>query len=246
MKFPVLAIFSLCFFACIDEYSDIIVLRPDGSAIFTASVYPCEPDSISLGDIKKDYDSVWFEKRDSLYSLNFKLSFENLFDEKVENDLIGHVSLKKIDSLSNGYSFERIINPSTGDEDGEVHPEEIISSFALEQIIAKSDSIYWEFFLVLPPGAKLISSNSDSLRWKLLANEAVSKRISMKADFTLPAEKNIFSAYFFAIAAGCFIMLLAVVLLMRKLKNLSLALRELKSLQSQRELESEPAQDAPR
>jgi hypothetical protein len=245
MKFTVLAIFSLCFLACLDEYSDIILLHPDGSAMFSASVYPCDPDSVSLGDIKKDYDSVWFEQRDSLYSLNFKLSFENLLDKKIRNDLIGYITLSKIDSLKNGYSFERILNPNSESEEGEIIPEESVSPFALEQI-AKNDSVYWEYYLVLPPGATLINTNSDSLRWKFLASEAISKRISMKADFTLPAEKNIFSAYFFAIAAGCFIMLLAVVLLMRKLKNLSLALRELKSLQSQRELESEPAQDAPR
>jgi hypothetical protein len=245
MKFPILALFSLLFIACIEEYSDIIVLRPDGSATFTASIYPCDLSSISLDDIKKDYDSVWLEQRDSFYSLNFKLHFENLLNHKIRNDLIGHVSLKKIDSLKNGYSFERVVNPSTESEDGEVVPEEAISPFALGQI-TKSDSIYWEYFLVLPQGATLISSNSDSLRWKFLANDAISKRIAMKADFTMPAaQENIFSAYLFAIIAGCFVMLIAVILLMRKLKNLSLALRELKTLQSQREPENEPAQDAP-
>jgi len=256
MKFLLLAFFSLCFLACIEEYSDIVKLNSDGSATFSASIYPCEPDSGFIANIKENYesikglklDSVWFAQRDTLYSLNFVLSFENLLsmpnDKKFEKDFVGYISLKEIKHIKNGYSFERIINPNSESENGEAIPEEGISPFALEQI-AQNDSVYWEYSLVLPPGATLISSNSDSLRWKFPASEAISKRIVLKADFHLPAQESTYNIPLFGIVAGLIVMLLAIILLMRKLKKLSLTLRELKTLQNQREPESALAQDDP-
>ncbi|MCL2101206.1 MAG: hypothetical protein FWH22_05780, partial [Fibromonadales bacterium] len=188
MKSLFLALFALCLAACIDEYSDTIVLQNDGSATFLASIYPCEPDSTFIENIKSNYesieglklDSAWLLQKDSLYSLNFRLTFENLLswqgDKKFEKDFIGNISLKKIDSLENGYSFERIINYNAEGEDGAIVPEESISPFALEQI-SGSDSAYWEYVLVLPQGAKLISNeNQDALRWKFPAEEAIATR----------------------------------------------------------------------
>jgi len=176
--------------------------------------------------------------------LNFKLSFENLFswqgNKKFEKDLIGYISLKKIDSIKNGYSFERIINPTVENEDGAIVPEENISPFAIEQI-AKNDSVFWEYSLVLPQGAILINSEpidtayiSQSqapgfLRWKFPAGEAISKRILLRADFSLPEQKSISSQSLIGIALGCIVMLLAIAILFRKLKNLGTTLKELKN-----------------
>lgn len=248
MKFLFSALLSLCLLGCIDEYTDSIELRRDGSALFQASIYPCEPDSGFINNLKNDYDSVagikfdsaWFSLRDSLYSFNFKLSFENLFSwqssKEVEKDFIGSISLKKIDSLANTYSFERIINPNSENEDGTVVPEENISSFALEQ--AKKDSIYWEYTVILPHDAMLVNSEpKDSayisqsegvLRWKIPANEAISKRITLRADFSFPQEKTINWVSLFGVVAGCIVMLLAIAMLVRKLKKLSIALKELR------------------
>jgi len=245
--FPILL--SLCLLGCIDEYIDSVELRRDGSALFYASIYPCEPDSGFIYNMKNDYDSIaglkfdsaWFSLRDSLYSFNFKLSFENLFswqgNKEIEKDFIGTISLKKIDSPANAYSFERIINPTSENEDGTVVPEESISPFALEQI-AKKDSIYWEYNLTLPQDAMLINIEStDSayisqsegvLRWKIPASEAISKRIILKANFSLPPEKSINWVSLFGVIAGCIVMLLAIAMLIRKLKKLSVALKELK------------------
>jgi hypothetical protein len=255
MKLLTLALFPLCLLACI-EYSETIELHSDGSATYFASTYAGsgdgEPDSAYyFNALEKDYDSVWFEKKDSFYTVNVKLHIDNLLGKKEIKDL-GYFSLKKIDSLKNGYSFERIINPNVESEDGEVIPEENIPQFILEEI--QNDSIYWEYSLVLPPEAMLISSDpidtsyinnkSNTLRWKFPINEAVSQRIAMKADFTLPAaQKNIPNASVLGVIAGCIIMLLAIIFLMRKLKKLSLTLRDLKTLQSQHEPENESAQD---
>jgi hypothetical protein len=249
MRFLLLVFFALCILACIDEYTDTIELSEDGSAQFSASIFPCEYDSSVIEAIRADYDSIeglkfdsaWFSQRDSLYELNFKLSFENLFsffnDKKIEKDFVGHISLKKIDSIKNGYSFERIINPGAEHEEGIV-PEESISAFALEQII-KNDSSKWEYTLILPKGAVLISSepvdtayiskkeNSGILHWKIPAAEAISKRTLLKADFFIPAKIDWPSLI--GIAIGCIIMLLAIILLFRKLKKLSITLRELKN-----------------
>jgi len=253
MRFILLALFSLCFLACIDEYADSIEIRSDGSAQFSASIYPCEPDSNFIGKIKTNYDSIpglkfdsaWFSQRDSLYSLNFKLSFENLLswqgNKKFEKeDLIGYISLKKIDTLKNGYSFERIINPTAESEDGLAVPEESISPFAIEQII-KNDSAFWEYTLILPQGGMLINSEpieaasigqdktSGVIHWKFLASEAISKRILLKADFSLPAQQSISRESLIGIAVGCIVMLFAIILLFRKLKKLSITLKELKN-----------------
>jgi len=252
MRFVFLTLFSLCFFACIDEYADSIELRKDGSAQFSASIYPCEPDSNFIGNIKANYDSIpglkfdsaWFSQRDSLYSLNFKLSFENLIswqgNKKFEKDLIGYISLKKIDTLKNGYSFERIINPTAESEDGSVVPEESISPFAIEQII-KNDSAFWEYTLILPQGGVLINSepieatyiSQDKtpgvIHWRFQASEAISKRILLKADFSLPAQTTISRESLIGIAIGCIVMLFAIILLFRKLKKLSITLKELKN-----------------
>jgi len=255
MRLPILILVSLCLFACIDKYTDTIELNPDGSAVFSASIHPCEPDSNYIINIKENYssiagvkfDSAWFSQKDSLHSLNFRLSFENLLSwqdgEKFEKDLIGHISLKKIDSLKNGYSFERIINQSAESEDGAIIPEDIISPFAIEQIIS-NDSSYWEYILVLPNGATLISGepadtafvqseNPLIFNWKIPASEAVSKRISLKANFYLPPatkqKSEIQWIPFIGITTGCVIMVLAIVLLGHKLKNLSVALKELKA-----------------
>ncbi|MDR3000899.1 MAG: hypothetical protein LBU89_06505 [Fibromonadaceae bacterium] len=238
MKSFFLALFALCFVACIDEYSDTIVLQNDGSATFLASVYPCEPDSSYIENIKSNYksieglklDSVWLLQKDSLYSLNFRLTFENLLswqgDKKFEKDFIGNISLKKIDK-ENGYSFERVVNYNAENEDGSVVPEEGISPFALEQI-SGSDSAYWEYVLVLPQGAKLINSETDVLRWRFPAEEALTKRIVLKADFTLPPAQKVDGFSLLGIILCCIIMLLAIALLMFKLKKLSKALKTLK------------------
>jgi len=251
MRFFLLALFSLCFFACIDEYTDSIEIHKDGSALFSASIYPCEPDSNFIENVKANYDSIpglkfdsaWFSQRDSLYSLNFKLSFENLFswqgNKKFEKDFIGYISLKKIDTLKNAYSYERIINPTTESEDGSVVPEESLSPFAIEQIV-KNDSAFWEYTLTLPQGGTLISSepieatfiNQDTpgvIHWKFQASDAISKRILLKADFSLPAQHTISRESLIGIAVGCIVMLLAIILLFRKLKKLSITLKELKN-----------------
>jgi hypothetical protein len=251
MKFFAIAFSALLLLGCIDEYSDSFELRPDGSAAFFAAIYPCEPDSSILSGIKADYesiaglkfDSAWFSLRDSAYSLNFKVSFENLLawqgHEKIEKDFIGSISLKKTDS--NIYSFERIINASAESEEGHIVPEESVSSFILEQI-SKSDSSFWEYAVVLPKGAALISSEPvdvafaagnepNVLRWKIPVADAVSKRIAFKADYSLQgaAEGQLTKASLISIIAGCILMLLAIALLIRKLKKLSAALRELKN-----------------
>ncbi|GBU23431.1 hypothetical protein R83H12_00042 [Fibrobacteria bacterium R8-3-H12] len=252
MRSILLALFSLCFFACIDEYADFVEIHSDGSAQFSASIYPCEPDSNFIENIKANYDSIpglkfdsaWFSQRDSLYSLNFRLSFENLLswqgNKKFEKDLVGNISLKKIDTLKNGYSFERIINPTAESEDGSVVPEESISPFAIEQII-KNDSAFWEYALILPQGAVLINSEpieatyisknktSNVVNWRFYAGEAISKRILLKADFSLPAQTAISRESLIGIAVGCIVMLLAIILLFRKLKKLSSTLKELKN-----------------
>jgi hypothetical protein len=251
MRFILLALFSLCFFACIDEYADSIEIRKDGSAQFSVSIYPCEPDSNFIGNIKENYDSIaglkfdsaWFSQRDSLYSLNFRLSFENLLswqgNKKFEKDLVGYISLKKIDSLKNAYSFERIINPTAESEDGSVVPEESLSPFAIEQII-KNDSAFWEYALILPQGAMLINSEPieatyisqdkpGTIHWKFHAGEAISKRILLKADFSMPGQQSISRESLIGIAVGCIVMLLAITLLFRKLKKLSITLKELKN-----------------
>jgi len=243
MKLSILALFSLCFLGCIDEYSDSIVLQNDGSATFVASIYPCKPDSIYIENIKTNYssiaglkfDSAWFLQKDSLYSLNFKLSFENLFswqgDKVFEKDFIGNISLKKIDSLKNGYSFERVINPNTESADGAVVPEENIPPFVLEQM-SGNDSAYSEYTLVLPPGATLINSEqTDTVRWKYPTVEAISKRISLKADFYLPEVQQKFEIHWGILvgaALGCIILLLATFVLVRRLLKVSLALKNLK------------------
>ncbi len=252
MRLILLALFSLCFLACIDEYADSIEIRGDGSAQFSASIYPCEPDSNFIGNIKAIYDSIpglkfdsaWFSQRDSLYSFNFKLSFENLLSwqgsKKFEKDLIGYISLKKIDTLKNAYSFERIINPTAESEDGSVVPEESLSPFAIEQIV-KNDSAFWEYTLVLPQGALLINSEPIEathigqdktpgvIHWKFYASEAISKRILLKADFSLPTQQVISRESLIGIVAGCIVMLLAIILLFLKLKKLSITLKELKN-----------------
>ncbi|MCL2283783.1 MAG: hypothetical protein FWC26_10765 [Fibromonadales bacterium] len=255
MKLIFPALFSLCFLACIDEYSDSITLHSDGSAAFFASIYPCEPDGSLIENIKANYDSIaglkfdsaWFSQKDSLYALAFKLSFENLFswqgDKKFEKDFIGNISLKKIDTLKNGYSFERVINPNTVSENGDVVPEEGISPFVLEQI-SGNDSAYWEYILTLPQGTMLISSDpidtayisqgakSGVLRWRFPASEAISKRISLKADFILPEvpQKTVIHwPSLIGVVLSCVVMLLAIALLIRKLLRVSLALKKLKN-----------------
>jgi len=252
MRFAFLALFSLCFIACIDEYADSIEIRSDGSARFWASIYPCEPDSNFMENVRANYDSIpglkfdsaWFSQRDSLYSLNFALTFENLLDwqgnKKFEKDLVGYISLKKIDTLENGYSFERIINPTAESEDGAVVPEESISPFAVEQVI-KNDSAFWEYTLILPPEAILINSEpieatsvnqsktQNIVNWKFYAGEAISKRILLRADFSLPSQQTISKESLIGITVGCIIMLLAIILLFLKLKKLSSTLKELKN-----------------
>jgi len=254
MKFLILTLFSLCLFACIDEYVDSIEIYPDGSAVFFASVYPCDSSSNYVEDIRETYgsieglkfDSAWFSKKDSLYSLNFKLSFENLPSWKgskiLDKDLIGSISMKKIDSLENGYSFERIINPNAENKDGMIVPEEIVSPIIKEQI-ENNDSNYWEHFLVLPNGAKLINNkpanativqneNPLIINWRFPAGETISKRISLKADFYLPTpQQGIDISWNIIGAAGCIIMLLAIALLVFKLKKLGKVLRELRNVE---------------
>jgi len=248
MRLTILAFFSLCLLACIDEYSDSIILHDNGGATFFASIYPCEPDQALIENIKNNYDSIaglkfdsaWFTQKDSFYALNVKLYFENLLswqgDKKFEKDFIGNISLKKIDSLKDGYSFERIINPNTENENGDIVPEESISPFALEQI-SGNDSTHWEYTLALPQGAMLISSdpidpayiNTGVLHWKFPAGEAMSKRISLKADFILPeAPQKIDRTSLFGAILGCIAMLLAIALLIRKLVKITLTLKSLK------------------
>jgi len=221
--------------------------------MFFASVYPCDSSLNYIEDIKETYgsieglkfDSAWFSKKDSLYSLNFKLSFENLLSwqgsKTLEKDLIGSISLKKIDSLENGYSFERIINPNAESEDGMIIPEEIVSPIIKEQI-ENNDSIYWEHFLVLPNGATLINNNKPAnsiivqnekpliINWRFPASETISKRISLKADFYLPDAQQKYSINWrIAGAVGCIVMLFAIALLISKLKKLGTVLKELKN-----------------
>lgn len=213
-----------------------------------ASIYPWEPDTSTINLIKANYDSTeglkfdsaWFAQKDSMHTLNFKLSFKNLLDwkgdKKFEKDFLGKISLRKIDTVKNGYSFERVINAQTENEDGDVMPEESISPFALEQITG-NDSAYWEYALALPQGATLLSSdpidpdyiNSGILRWRFPASEAISKRISFKADFILPdvSQKSDRTSLIGAIL-GCIVMLLAIGLLIRKLVRVSVALKNLK------------------
>ena len=248
MRLSILAIFSLCFLACIDEYSDSIILHDNGGATFLASIYPWEPDTATIRHIKANYDSAkglkfdsaWFEQKDSMHALNFKLHFENLLtwkgSKKFEKDFIGNISLKKIDTLKNGYSFERIINSNTENEHGEIVPEEGIHPFLLEQLNI-NDSTYWEYTLVLPQGSMLISSDpidptyidSGILRWRFPASEAFSKRISFKADFVLPeASPKSDRTSLIGAVLGCIVMLLAIALLIRKLVRVSVALKNLK------------------
>jgi len=248
MRLSILALFSLCFLACIDEYSDSIILHDNGGATFLASIYPWEPDTNTIDLIKANYDSTeglkldsaWFEQKDSVYALHFKLSFENLLewkgDKKFEKDFLGNISMKKIDTLKNGYSFERVINSNTENEDGDVVPEESIPPFVLEQIFG-NDSSYWEYTLVLPQGSMLISSdpidpdyiNSGILRWKIPANEAISKRISFRADFVVTeAQHKSDKLSLIGAIIGCIVMLLAIAMLMRKLVRVSVALKKLK------------------
>ncbi|MDR2554021.1 MAG: hypothetical protein LBC64_01215 [Fibromonadaceae bacterium] len=248
MRLLILALFSLCLFACIDEYVDSIEIYPDGSAMFFASVYPCDSSSNIIEDIKETYDSIeglkfdsaWFSKKDSLYSLNFKLSFENLLSWKngkiIDNDLIGFISLRKIDSLGNAYSFERVINQNA-EIDGMVVPEEVVSPILKEQM-ENNDSIYWEYFLVLPNGSKLVKNKPENativqakdpliLNWRFPASQTVSKRLLLKADFYMPDTQKS-NINWIAGAVGCIIMLLAIALLVFKLKKLGTVLRELK------------------
>jgi hypothetical protein len=255
MKLLLLTLFSLCLFACIDEYVDSIEIHPDGSAVFFASIYPCDSSSNYINDIKETYgfieglkfDSAWFSQKDTLYSLNFKLSFENLFSWQgnsiLEKDLIGSISLKKIDSLKNGYSFERIINPNVESEDGVIVPEEMVSPIVKEQVI-DSDSTYWEHYLVLPIGATLMDSELAAdltviqgekpliLSWRFPASDAVSKRMSLKTNFYLPnpQQSNVNTALI-GIVLGCITMLLAIALLVYKLKKLGSTLKELKNVE---------------
>jgi hypothetical protein len=146
--------------------------------------------------------------------------------------------LKKIDSLENAYSFERIINQNAENEDGMVVPEEIVSPIIKEQM-ENNDSIYWEHFLVLPNGATLINNkpanstivqdkNPLIINWRFLASETVSKRISLKADFYLPDAHQKANIQWIIGAIGCIIMLLAIALLIFKLKKLGTVLKELK------------------
>jgi hypothetical protein len=252
MRFILLVLFSLCFCACIDKYTDTIVLHEDGSATFFASIYPSEPNSDLINNIKSNYDSTpgvkfdsaWFVQTDSLYSLNFKMTFENLLTwQKYENfdkDFVGNISLKKMDG--NVYSFKREINANIENEDGAIVPEEAISPFALE-LITGNDSAYVEYTLVLPQGAVFINSepidtaytiptgNSESLRWKFLAEDVLSKRILLKAEFSLPSEKNIHWTSLFGIVAGCIIMLFAIVMLVLRLRKLSGKLRNLENVE---------------
>jgi hypothetical protein len=247
MRFLAFAFLTLFLLGCIDEYSDSIELRPDGSAVFYASVYPCEPDPSILTGIRVDYDSIsgltfdsaWFSQRDSAYSLNFKVSFENLLtwqgNKKIEKDFVGIISLKKTDSGT--YAFERVINSGIENEDGSVVPEESVSSFILEQI--NKDSSFWEYEIVLPKGAVLLSSEpvdvaaatgkEPVLRWKIPVTEAISKRVSFKAEYSLPTEGSFPLTSLLSIIAGCSVMLLAIVFLILKLKKLSLTLKNLKN-----------------
>ncbi|MDR0518340.1 MAG: hypothetical protein LBH25_15005 [Fibromonadaceae bacterium] len=236
------------FLGCVEEYNDSIELRPDGSAVFMASLFPCDPDSSLLNGIKEDYESVsgvkfdtaWFTQEDSAYSLNFKISFENLLtwqsNEKIEKDFIGAISLKKIDSLENGYSFERVINGGAESKDGFLVPEDNISQFVLGQI-PESDSSLWEYSIILPQGAALINSEpidaafqSDKpnvLHWRIPASEAASKRISFKVDYRFPSEKPMSMASIISIISCFVVMLIAIALLVRKLKNLGTTLEAL-------------------
>jgi hypothetical protein len=167
------------------------------------------------------------------------VSFENLLAWKGKDIvLVGNLSLKKIDSLKNGYSFERVLNGSAESEDGFIVPEDNVSEFAIGQM-AKNDSAFWEYSIILPKGAVLINSepvdmavkgeNPNVLRWRIPAGEAVSKRISFKADFHFPAENQINLASLISIIACFAVMLLAIILLVRKLKKLGSTLEKLES-----------------
>ncbi|MDR2580723.1 MAG: hypothetical protein LBC85_07000 [Fibromonadaceae bacterium] len=237
----------LCLLGCVEEYSDSIEIRQDGSAVFQASLYPSDLDSNLLISIREDYtsipgvkfDTAWFEQKDSAYSLNFRVLFKNLLtwesNEKIEQDFVGYISLKKIDTLKNGYSFERILNVSIEGEDGYIIPEESISEFAMGLM---NDSAFWEYSVILPKSAVLINSepidmavqseDPNILRWKVPATEAIAKRITLKADYYLPAKESQQTSLI-PIIAGIAIMLLAIALLLRKLKNLGVALRRLRT-----------------
>jgi hypothetical protein len=246
MKFLVFAMLASLLLGCVEEYNDSIELSRDGSAVFKASLFPCEQDSTLLNSIKEDYESVpgvkfdtaWFLQEDSAFSLNFKVSFENLLTWQGKDIvLVGSLSLKKIDSLENGYSFERVLNGGAESEDGFIVPEDNISEFTLGQI-AKNDSAFWEYSIILPQGAVLINSEPvdmafkgetpNVLNWRIPAGDAVSKRIAFKADFHFPAETPKWVSLVSIIA--CFaVMLLAIAFLVRKLKKLSTTLKELES-----------------
>jgi hypothetical protein len=247
MKFFILAMLASLLLGCVEEYTDSIELYPNGSAEFKASLFPCELDSGLLNNIKEDYESLpgvkfdtaWFLQRDSAYSLNFKVSFENLLTWKGKDIvLVGNLSLKKIDSLKNGYSFERVLNGSAESEDGFLVPEDNVSEFAIGQM-AKNDSAFWEYSIILPKGAVLINSepvdmavkgeNPNVLQWRIPAGEAVSKRISFKADFHFPVENQIQWASLVSIIACFAVMLIAIAFLVRKLRRLGSTLEKLES-----------------
>ena len=158
-------------------------------------------------------------------------------NKKIEKDFVGSISLKKTDSGT--YAFERVINSSIENEDGSVVPEESVSSFILEQI--NNDSSFWEYEIVLPKGAVLLSSEpvdvaaatgkEPVLRWRIPVAEAISKRISFKAEYSLPTSAESFLPFtsLLMIIAGCTVMLLAIIFLIYKLKKLSLTLKDLKN-----------------
>lgn len=251
MRFILAAILALFFTSCIDSYNDSVQINRDGSATFNARVSFYELDSNLISSTKENYDSVaglkldsiWLVQKDSIYSLNLKFSFENLLtwqsNKKFEEDF-GVISLKKIDSIPNGYSFERILNPGIETGDSTVVPEEAMSEFILNQI-SKNGTIFWEYSLILPKEAALLNfeptdetfvkqiENPNILNWKISANDAISKRLSLKANFSLPQKaKDMELSSFLGIAAGVFVMLLAIAMLVRKLKRLGFALKKLK------------------
>ncbi|GHV10793.1 hypothetical protein AGMMS49938_00400 [Fibrobacterales bacterium] len=251
MKYLFLTVIALLFTGCIDEYSDSITLEADGSAVFEASIYPCGQDSNLVNDIKKNYgsvagvklDSVWFSQRDTGSAVNFRISFDNLLtwkDEQFDKDFVGSLSLQKNDSLKNRFSFKRVLNPNAESEDGAVIPEESVDSFALEQLNG-DDSSFWEHSLTLPKGAILLNSepidtasvvNENGfvkINWKIPVTAVASKRVVLSADFELPStETSVHWTSLAAIGASCLIMLLAIWALIRRLKKLSVALKELK------------------
>jgi len=247
MKHFVIISLFFCLIGCIEEYSDSIKINQDGSAVFYASIYPFEPDSVSLGNIKEHYDNIpglrfdsaWFLKRDSLHSLIFKLYFEDLIhwhdNRKFETDFIGSISLTKTGASK--YTFERVINLASEGESGTIVPEE--SAFILG-LISGNDSAYWNYSIILPQGAVLTSSEpidetfvkqekENVLSWKIPAREAVLKRIALKAEFSTSAKKQIQLSSVISIVASVVVMLLAIALLVRKLKKLGSTLNELKT-----------------